>query len=97
MIQRDENSLGTDLEHELDHPGHFWEVTCGTRIFLTGGTGFFGKSLLSYFSENNSGIKKIIVEVQILYFTGKLQDMTLRQNNGAIYNFNLFCLVQIRI
>ena len=61
MIQRDENSLGTDLEHELDHPGHFWEVTCGTRIFLTGGTGFFGKSLLSYFSENNLGIKKLIV------------------------------------
>ncbi len=31
------------------------------KLLLTGGSGFFGKSLLSYFSENSPGLKKIIL------------------------------------
>ena len=31
------------------------------NLLITGGTGFFGKSLLSYFCENNPGLKKIIL------------------------------------
>ena len=30
-------------------------------ILITGGSGFFGKSLLSFFSENNPGFEKVIV------------------------------------
>lgn len=31
------------------------------KILLTGGTGFFGKSLLSFFKKNNPGLEKINV------------------------------------
>ena len=31
------------------------------RLLISGGTGFFGKSLLSYFSNNNSNIEKIFL------------------------------------
>ena len=51
------NQLAEDLEHVLEHTEDLWVAMRGERIFLTGGTGFFGCWLLESFAWANARLK----------------------------------------
>jgi len=85
-----------DLNHILQHSNHVWQRMSNKKIFVTGGTGFFGKWLLESFAHAN---KKLNLNAQMLVlsrdpdsFKNQFPHLgnipSVRFHKGDVRNFN---------
>jgi dTDP-glucose 4,6-dehydratase len=69
------NPLAADLDHILSHTAGLWGALRGARLFITGGTGFFGCWLLESFAWANDrlelGAKAVVLSRDAAAFRQK--------------------------
>lgn len=77
------NPLATDLTYIFDHTATLWEELRGKRIFITGGTGFFGCWLLESFCFANDQLNlqsaAVVLTRNIEAFAKKAPHLTRHQ------------------
>jgi dTDP-glucose 4,6-dehydratase len=84
-----------DLGHVLTHTRELWEELRGQRLFITGGTGFFGMWLLESFAHANDALKlnasAVVLTRDPVVFARKAPHLTVRPDlefiQGDIRNF----------
>jgi nucleoside-diphosphate-sugar epimerase len=90
-----ENRLAADLDHVLEHTRDLWDELRGERIFITGGTGFFGCWLLESFAWANArlglGAKALVLTRNLPAFQKKAPhlaaDPAIQLHPGDIRSF----------
>ncbi len=89
--------LSADLDHILDHTRQDWEDARGGRIFVTGGTGFFGCWLLESFAWANErlalGAEMLVLTRNVAAFQKKAPHLAnrpgIRFQQGDVRDFAL--------
>jgi nucleoside-diphosphate-sugar epimerase len=89
------NPLATDLDHVLAHTEGLWEELRGQRIFVTGGTGFFGCWLLESFAWANDklglGARAVVLTRNAEAFKNKVPHLAshpaIQFHAGDVRNF----------
>ena len=81
--------LKNDLEHIGDHSEGFIELLRGKSIFITGGTGFFGKWFLETFAWANIELN---LNAKIVILTRNISDF--RKTNPYFFKNNFFSFVE---
>ncbi|SIO55201.1 dTDP-glucose 4,6-dehydratase [Singulisphaera sp. GP187] len=89
------NPLAADLDHVLTHVGPLWEDLRGARLFITGGTGFFGcwllESLLWADAAHGLGVDVVVLTRSPEAFARKAPHLAghgaLRLHEGDIRDF----------
>jgi dTDP-glucose 4,6-dehydratase len=84
--------LAADLDHILIHTQDLWEELRGGAVFITGGTGFFGRWLLESFAEANRrlslGAQAVVLTRHPDHFRraaeGLLQDESIQLVEGNV-------------
>jgi len=89
------NPLAADLDHVLAHTTSLWEELRGRRIFITGGTGFFGCWLLESFAWANDrlnlGANALVLTRNLEEFRRKAPQLAghpaIKFHNGDVRSF----------
>ncbi len=89
------NRLAADLDHILTHTRGLWESLRGARVFLTGGTGFFGcwllESLLWANHHERLGAEAVVLTRDPAAFESKVPHLAVhpavRLHEGDIRSF----------
>lgn len=90
------NPLAEDLDHILAHTRDLWEEIRGRRLFITGGTGFFGRWLLESFAWANAALdldaSAVVLTRDSASFKKKAPGLAsnpaIRFHTGDIVNYN---------
>jgi len=81
--------LKKDLDQILDHSENILGILEGKRIFLTGGTGFFGKWILETFARAND---KLNLDAKIVILTRNISGFQTR--NQYFFHNKLFTFIE---
>lgn len=89
------NLLADDLDHVLEHVGPLWDDLRGARLFVTGGTGFFGcwilESLLWADAQRGLGARVVVLTRSPDAFTRKAPHLaehpSVRLHRGDVRDF----------
>ena len=81
--------LEKDIDHIISHSGDIFDNLKGKRIFITGGTGFFGKWILETFAKANSDLK---LNLEVVILTRNIN--AFRQNFKYLYNNKIFIFLE---
>ena len=87
------NPLASDLDHVLKHTRVLWEELRGKRIFITGGTGFFGCWLLESYAWAND---ELGLEAQATVLTRNLEAFRRKAPHLASHSAIRFHLGDVR-
>ena len=87
------NPLSADLDHILTHTQGLWEELRNQRIFITGGTGFFGCWLLESFIYANEKLK---LNSEALVLTRNYESFKKKAPHLAVNPAIKFCIGDVR-